>query len=1197
MHFEPRLWLFTAGFRWKIVWSFLVGLLGVGVGVARLALLGWLLGQIITGVPLRDLVLPVCLIAAIMVLRGVLEHVRNMMAHRTAAAVQKVLRRSLYDRLMDLGPGFVTQQRSGEIALTLVDGVEQLETYFGRYLPQLLVAGFTPFVIFGFVVFVDLPVAGVLLAAAVIALFAPAAWHRFDTRKSLERERAYAEFAAEFLDSIQGLATLKSFGQSGARARLLAEKARELFRSTMWVLATNSLARGITDSVIAVGAAVALVLGAYRVGNGTMELTALLIILLLGIEIFRPMRDLRSVLHQGMVGKSAALSMYRILDATPEVEEKKEAFNPNELKPTIEFHGVEFRYPGQREVVHEGLSFQVEQGERIGVVGVSGCGKSSIVRLLQRFHDPQAGSIQIGGLDLRDLTLDAVRRQISVVHQDTFLFHGTVRENLLMGNPDATDEELNDAASAANIHEFIVSLPAGYDTLIGERGIKLSGGQRQRVAIARALLRDTPILILDEALSAVDAENEAVILEALDRLMVGRTTLVLAHRLSSVISCDRILVLQGGRVVEQGSHLKLIQQGRVYSHLMAEQAQMQELPHIPQSKVERFTETKKVNDDYQDIGFAGPTEGIVRAEGLSWPQVVMILMRHILPWKGRITMTFGFGVLRVLAFVGVGVLSALIVYALKNGLPFQPFVVGLAIVAPISGVLHWCESWIAHDMAFRLLAELRIATFRKIDQLAPAYLTRRRTGDLMAIVTQDVEMIEYFFAHTVAPAFVAVLVPTAVVVVLFGFSPWMALALSPFLIAVGFSPFLMRDRVDRLGSRAREVAGELSAHAIDSIQGIAEIRAFQAERRRGASFDELATRHISLRLPYFEQLTLQQSLLEVFTGLGGLAVVTTGALLTNMGSVDPAILPLLTILAMAAFLPISEIAEIGRQLADTLGATRRVYALENEPVPVADGPGVILNMRDPSLLLRDVTFNYPGHRRLVLNEVSCEISPGQTIALVGPSGAGKTTLAHLLMRFWDPVAGAISLGGADLRKFTLDEVRSQMALVAQDTYLFNDTLEANIRVARPAASTAELERSLEFSALDDLAAHLPQGLATPVGERGASLSGGQRQRVAIARAFLKDAPVLILDEATSHLDALSEQTVRRALDELKMNRTTIVIAHRLSTIREADLILVLDNGCIVQSGKHGDLSESDGLYARLVAHQITAAKRDVTAAV
>ncbi|MCK5921469.1 MAG: hypothetical protein KAG66_11050, partial [Methylococcales bacterium] len=231
MHFEARLWLFTSGFRWKIVWSFLVGLLGVGVGVARLALLGWLLGQIITGVPLRDLVLPVCLIAAIMVLRGVLEHVRNMMAHRTAAAVQKVLRRSLYDRLMDLGPGFVTQQRSGEIALTLVDGVEQLETYFGRYLPQLLVAGFTPFVIFGFVVFVDLPVAGVLLAAAVIALFAPAAWHRFDTRKSLERERAYAEFAAEFLDSIQGLATLKSFGQSGARARLLAEKARELFRT------------------------------------------------------------------------------------------------------------------------------------------------------------------------------------------------------------------------------------------------------------------------------------------------------------------------------------------------------------------------------------------------------------------------------------------------------------------------------------------------------------------------------------------------------------------------------------------------------------------------------------------------------------------------------------------------------------------------------------------------------------------------------------------------------------------------------------------------------------------------------------------------------------------------------------------------------------------------------------------------------
>ena len=1195
MHFEARLWLFTAGFRWKIVCSFLVGLLGVGVGVARLALLGWLLGQIITGVPFRELVFPVCLIAVIMVLRGVLEHVRNMMAHRTAAAVQRVLRRSLYDRLMDLGPGFVTQQRSGEIALTLVDGVEQLETYFGRYLPQLLVAGFTPFVIFGFVAFVDLPVAGVLLVAAIIALFAPAAWHRFDTRKSLERERAYSAFAAEFLDSVQGLATLKSFGQSGARARLLAERARELFRSTMWVLATNSLARGITDSVIAVGAAVALVLGAYRVSNNTMELTALLIILLLGIEIFRPMRDLRSVLHQGMVGKSAALSMYRILDATPEVEEKEEALDPNELKPTIKFQDIEFRYPGQREVVHDGLSFQVEQGERIGVVGPSGCGKSSIVRLLQRFHDPQRGFIQIGGLDVRDLTFDAVRGQISVVHQDTFLFHGTVRENLLMGNPEATNEELNNAASAANIHEFIVSLPAGYDTLIGEKGIKLSGGQRQRVAIARALLRDSPILILDEALSAVDAENEAVILEALDRLMVGRTTLVLAHRLSSVINCDRILVLQDGRVIEQGSHLELIGQDGVYKHLMGEQAQMKEPPRVSQSKVERFTEVTKVDGDYQDIGAVGPTEGIVQAEGLSWSQVVMILMRHILPWKGRITMTFGFGVLRVLAFVGVGVLSALIVFALKNGLPFQPFIVGLAIVAPISGVLHWCESWIAHDMAFRLLAELRIATFRKIDQLAPAYLTRRRTGDLMAIVTQDVEMIEYFFAHTVAPAFVSVLVPTGVIIVLLGFSPWMALALSPFLIAVALSPFLMRDRVDQLGSRAREAAGELSAHAIDSIQGIAEIRAFQDERRRGAFFDQLASRHISLRLPYFEQLTLQQSLLEVFTGLGGLAVVTTGALLTGRGSVDPGILPLLTILAMAAFLPISEIAEVGRQLADTLGATRRVYALENEPVPVADGPGVVLNKRNPSLLLHDVTFNYPGHNQLVLNQVSCEISPAQTIALVGPSGAGKTTLAHLLMRFWDPTTGVISIGDVDLRKFTLDELRSQMALVAQDTYLFNNTLEANIRIAKPTASILELNQSLQSSALEDLVGTLPQGLNTPVGERGASLSGGQRQRVAIARAFLKDAPILILDEATSHLDALSEQAVHRALEQLKANRTTIIIAHRLSTIREADLILVLDNGCIVQSGKHEDLSQTDGLYSRLVAHQITAAQQNIKA--
>lgn len=1187
MYLERKLWPHTEGVRARIAFATLIGLLAAGAGVARLALLGWLIARIFAGAPLAELVGPIAAIAAVMVLRGAFEYWRVMMAHTTAAAVQKRLRRTLFDHIATLGPGYVGQQRSGVLTLSLVDGVEQLETYFGQYLPQLLVSFLTPVLIFAFVAWIDLPVAAVLFVFALAALFLPSLWHRFDVKNARGRQKAYAAFAAEFLDSIQGLATLKAFGQSRQRSDMLAFKARDVFRKTMWVLGTSALARGITDSCIAVGAAAALTLGAYRVQAGEMELAGLLIILMMGVEIFRPMRDLRSVLHQGMNGMSAAQGIYSVLEAEPEVADAARPAAVDVLEPGLAFEGVSFRYPGARVQAHRGLSFPVKPGERVGLVGPSGSGKSSVVRLLLRFFDPDDGRVTLGGVDLRDLSFAQIRQQIAVVNQDAFLFHGTVGDNIRMGDPDATEEAIIEAAKAANIHSFIQTLPQGYDTIIGEKGIKLSGGQRQRVAIARAVLRDAPILVLDEALSAVDAENEAVIQSALDRLMQGRTTLVLAHRLSSVINCDRIIVLEEGRVAETGNHASLMASGGAYAALMAEQARESEEEAGVDLGQAQASETLAATPGGAELA---PTEGVIKAEGLSWGQVIMALMRVILPWKGRLTLTFVFGIVRVLAFIGVGVASAMIVYSLKTGSDFTPYLTWLWVLAPLAGVLHWLESWAAHDMAFRLLAEMRIDTFRKLDALAPAYLTRRRTGDLMTLATHDIELIEYFFAHTVAPAFVAALIPLSVMAVLLMASGWVALALLPFLIVVAASPFLMRQRIDRLGSKAREAAGELGAYAVDSVQGLGEIVTFQDEQRRAEGFDRLAEHHIALRLPFFGELTVQQSLLEVMTGLGGLAVVTVGAIAASSGNLEPGLLPLLTLLAMAAFLPISEIAQIGRQLADTLGSTRRYYALENEPVPVEDGPGAPPVSGAAGIRLEGVTFRYPGQSREALADVSVEIPAGKTVALVGMSGAGKTTTAQLLMRFWDPDEGRILLDGTDLRDFELDDLRQRIALVAQDTYLFNDTLRANVLIARPDATEAELAAAIDHAALTPLIAMLPDGLETKVGERGASLSGGQRQRVAIARAFLKDAPILILDEATSHLDAVNEALVRSALDRLKADRTTIVIAHRLSTVRDADLIVVLNEGRVMESGSHAALMARGGFYASLVSRQLTSAR-------
>ncbi|MFQ5972214.1 MAG: ABC transporter transmembrane domain-containing protein, partial [Alphaproteobacteria bacterium] len=927
----------------RIAGAAAVGLLSVLAGIARLALLGWLLGQVFEGRAAAGLALPVALVAAVMVLRGALEYWRAMIAHRTAAAVQLKIRERLYDAIARLGPAYFGQKRTGAAVVTMIDGVEQLETYFGRYLPQLFVAAVTPVAMFAVVAFLDLPVAALMCAFALFALLAPSLLQHWDRKSSLAHTKAHREFGSEFVDALQGLATLKAFGESRARGRLLAERAHALFRSTMWVLATSTLTRGVTDFGIVAGAAATLGLGTLRVAQGEMSLTALLIILMLGTEVFRPLRDLRAVMHAGMLGRSAAKGLAGILEARPVVADvgPDNDPEPSTLAPTIAFDDVTFSYPGGRRPAHEGLSFSVAAGERVGIVGPSGAGKSTILRLLQRLYDPQAGSVRIGGRDLRSLNLDQVRAQLAVVGQDTYLFHGTVEENLRVGKPEATAEELRAAARAANAEEFISRLPHGYGTVVGEKGIRLSGGQRQRVAIARALLRDAPILVLDEALSSVDAENEAVIQQALDRLIEGRTTLVLAHRLSSVISADRILALEDGRVAESGTHGELMAREGAYHRLMVSQAGRRgeetlghDLADADPAPVVLDAESDREDDR------AGGADDIVPAEGMGWIAATAALLRLIAPRRGQFTLTLFLGIARVFAFIGVGAISALTVAAVKAGAPTGWLLILLAVTAPVAAVLHWLESWTAHDMAYRLLSRLRIDLFEKLDRLAPAYLVRRRTGDLVGLATDDVERVEYFFAHTVAPAFVAVLVPAVVLGTLAVHGPALAVGLMPFLMVVGLSPFVMRRRVDALGSRAREALGELNAHAVDTIQGLDVILAFQHVRSRRDQFTRRIRAYHSVRLPFFRDLTLQTATVDVATGLGGLVVVVTGAMLVGAGTVDSGVLPLLTLLAMAAFLPVSEIAEVSRQLADTLGATRRLTAIHREPVAVTDGPGV-----------------------------------------------------------------------------------------------------------------------------------------------------------------------------------------------------------------------------------------------------------------
>ena len=1201
MYFDLRLFGLTRGLRLRILFAAALGLIAVGAGVARLAVSGVVIYRVITGqAGFSALMLSLLVIAALIVARSVFQYWQNAVSHHTANLVKIRLREQVYQHALRLGPGYADRNRTGDVVLTIVEGIERLETFFGQYLSQIIVSSIAPVAIFIYMMTLDLYIALIFLLSAFFALVVPAMFYRWNRDSSYRRRQSYGNLGSDFLDSVQGLATLKAFGQSKTRGTALAQRAHHLYKSTMGVVAANGATSGASIFFMTTGAAVALAVGAVRVSGGDMELRPLLIVLMLGVEVFRPMRELTNLYHQGMTVISSAHSVFDIMDEPVTILESEAAAKgpAPEFAPEVSFESVTFGYDsGHRPALQE-VSFELRRGETLGVVGASGAGKSTLVWLMYRFYDPQAGSIKLGGHDLRDLPLNVLRDNISVVTQDTYLFHGTVADNLRFGKPDATQQELEDAARAANAHEFIAQLPQGYDTVVGERAVRLSGGQRQRLAIARALLKDTSILLLDEALSSVDAENESVIQVALDRLMEDRTALIIAHRLSSVIKADRILVLDEGRAVEIGSHAELMAADGTYAGLMRQQAETGLIDLAAFSAPERVRSHASV-DHVADIQLSGghghqaPSHSHHSDEAVNLRSlnVWVRLFGLVGPVKFQFLGTLALGLLHHGSVILLGAFSALLVGAVFRDEPLTTYLVLVCIFAPLSALLFYLESWQAHDMAFRLLAKMRVDLYEKLEPLAPAYMVRRRSGDFVSVVGGDVETVEFFFAHAVSPMIVAVLIPGALLTALAVISWPIAVVLAPFLVAVAVSPFFANTRIERLGTEIRDRIGEIHAYMVDSIQGMREIVAFGLGSNRKRELTEKGWDYAGHLVRFQKSQAFQIGFMEAMMGLGGLAVLAMGVWLVLEGQIARAELPLVSVLALASFSPVTELARTMKQMMETLAASRRILAVHDEAVPVQDGPGVA-HLADeatsgtPSINFEDVAFAYSEGDPQALVDVSFGIGSGQTVAVVGRSGAGKTTVAYLMMRFWDPDQGDIALQGHRLDELLLDDLRGRIALVAQDTYLFNDTIRENIRLGRYDATDSEVEEAAKQANVLEFIESFPDGYDTRVGERGMQLSGGQRQRIAIARAILKNAPVLILDEATSHLDAISEATVRDALSRLMSGRTTIIMAHRLSTIRDADNILVLDEGVVVEQGKHEELLARSGLYAQLVATQM-----------
>jgi ATP-binding cassette, subfamily C, bacterial CydC len=566
----------------------------------------------------------------------------------------------------------------------------------------------------------------------------------------------------------------------------------------------------------------------------------------------------------------------------------------------------------------------------------------------------------------------------------------------------------------------------------------------------------------------------------------------------------------------------------------------------------------------------------------------MRLALLVRPWWRGVTLNLTVALLNQGCGIALAVVSALLVARVATGVradELPPYLAALAGLTVAKAAFTWLDMWFAHNVAYGMLAWLRSSAYNALEPLAPAYTLKRRSGDIVSMATADIETVELFFAHTLVPLMVMILVPTALLMGLAAVSWPLAVVLLPFLVLVASLPLLGHRRVDPVAAEVRREQGRVNAHLADSIQGLRELIAFDRGDARAAEVTAGSERLGAAQQRYARFVGTVGGATETFVALGSLAVLLTGASLVAAGAVDRYQLPLILVMAFAAFLPVMNVAVVARNLNQVAAAARRYFEVVDEPVLVVERTGTSPGTVPPAVAFDAVTFAYHLDEPPVLRDLSFHVQPGETVALVGPSGAGKSTCVSLLLRFWDPNQGAIRLGGVDLRDFPLDDLRRRIAIVQQDNYLFNTSIRENIRIGKPDATDDEIEAAALAANIHTFIVGLPDGHDTVVGERGTKLSGGQRQRLALARAFLKNAPLLVLDEATSNLDSENERLIKAAVTRLMAGRTTLVIAHRLSTIISADRVVMIDRGQVVASGRHADLVAVAGPYAQLIAAQ------------
>ena len=1117
--------------------------------------------------------------AAAIVVRMVCQTAAQRMGRKAASCAKCSIRQQVYDKLAALGPAYSETVATAVAVQVSVEGTEQLESYFGQYLPQLFYALLAPLTLFVALAPLSLPAAVALLVCVPLIPASIVCVQKIARRTMRNYWGSYTDLGSMFLEAIQGLTTLKIYSADAHKHEEMNGAAESFRKATMRLLTMQLNSITVMDLFAFGGAAVGMISVLWQFSCGAATFAAAFSIVFLSSEFFIPMRTLGSFFHTAMGGMAAAEKMYAILDAPLPVDGAREV-DPRDAR--VECCGVGYSYDGKRQVL-EGVDFSAPRGSFIGVTGVSGSGKSTLAGILSGANARYAGEVSIGGIDLRDISAESLRKTVTTVPFSSYVFKGTLRANLLLAKPDASDDELWGALAKCRLAGFVRE-SGGLDMEIAAEGANLSGGQRQRLAFARALLHDSPIYIFDEATSNIDAESEAAIISAARELAGSHTVIMISHRLSAIEHADEIYVLEQGKLVEHGTHSQLLARGCAYARLWESQSQLEAFAQgdgeaasgetailgasatlgegatlgagAPEPPYEADEPVQSASADRRGAsGAAAPRRRsnfsiMARLVGLTRPLLPVMVLAIVL------------GVLGFLAAIFLTVFAAYGLLGAAGSWDVVPLGAACALVAVcgvVRGPLRYGEQLCNHYLAFKILALVRDKVFGKMRTLAPAKLEGRDKGDLVSLLTGDIELLEVFYAHTLSPAAIALIVSVVMVAFTATLSPLLAAYAAFSYAVVGIAvPWISSKASGTGGREVRDAIGSMNAFVLDSLRGLRETLQFG---RADDCARELACRMSDLA-KVEGRLKDRTAVAMAATGAVVLALdmgmLLAAMHLANGGVVAFGPAAIACAALMSSFGPVIAVANLGSTLQQTLASGARVLdVLDESPQTVEIEDGVSLD-GFYGAAASHVDFSYGD--ACVLSDVDLSIQPGQVVRIAGRSGSGKSTLLKLFMRFWDVSCGAIEVSGRDVRRVATASLRQVEGFMTQETHLFAGTVRDNLAFAKPGASDEEIMAACEKASIADFVRRLPSGLDTQVRELGDALSGGERQRLGLARVFLHDAPFVLLDEPTSNLDALNEAAVLRALADNRAGKTVLLVSHRPSAAAIADVTYSVEHG-------------------------------------